>query len=227
MDYSMYDTLLQFPLFRGISEQDFNNILQKVKLEFCRYDEGTNIISAGDECNSFIFLLSGKVLSSRYSEEGSFTYEEVLDAPYLLEPYSLFGISTKYTRSYSTLSNISILKIDKQYVYSEFHKYNICRMNLLNMLSSRAQSLDKFIWSRKELSLPDRMTRFVLGLSETPTGEKHLQIKMNDFATLLDTTRINISKELNRLEAEGKLELRRKAIIIPALEKLYIYNLSR
>lgn len=95
-------------------------------------------------------------------------------------------------------------------------------MNHLNMLSSRAQYLDKFIWNRKEFSLPERMTRFVQGLSEIPTGEKHLQIKMNDFATLLDTTRINISRELNGLNKEGKVELRRKAIIIPALEKLYI-----
>src|SRR5574344_575789 len=222
MDYSMYDTLLQLPLFRGIAEQDFNNILQKVKLEFRRYEEGTSIVSAGDECDSFVFLISGKLLSSKYSEEGHFTFEEVIDAPYLLEPYSMFGISTKYARSYSSFSNISILRINKQYVYSEFHKYNICRMNHLNMLSSRAQYLDKFIWNRKEFSLPERMTRFVQGLSEIPTGEKHLQIKMNDFATLLDTTRINISRELNGLNKEGKVELRRKAIIIPALEKLYI-----
>lgn len=222
MDYSMYDTLLQLPLFRGIAEQDFNNVLQKVKLEFRRYDEGTSIVSAGDECDSFVFLISGKLLSSKYSEEGNFTFEEVIDAPYLLEPYSMFGISAKYTRSYSSLSNTSILRINKQYIYSEFHKYNICRMNLLNMLSSRVQNLDKFIWSRREFTLPERMTRFIQGLSEVPSGEKRLQIKMNDFAILVDTTRINVSRELNRLNAEGKVELRRKAIIIPALEKLNI-----
>lgn len=95
-------------------------------------------------------------------------------------------------------------------------------MNLLNMLSSRAQNLDKFIWSRREFTLPERMTRFIQGLSEVPSGEKRLQIKMNDFAILVDTTRINVSRELNRLNAEGKVELRRKAIIIPALEKLNI-----
>ncbi len=99
-------------------------------------------------------------------------------------------------------------------------------MNILNMLSSRVQNLDKFIWSRRELSLQERMTRFIQGLSEIPTGEKHLQIKMNDFASLLDTTRINISRELNVLNEAGKIDLKRKAIIIPAVEDLYINRLS-
>ena len=43
---------------------------------------------------------------------------------------------------------------------------------------------------------------------------------MNDLATLMDATRLNVSKELNNMEADGKISLRRKEILIPALEDL-------
>ena len=48
-----------------------------------------------------------------------------------------------------------------------------------------------------------------------------LRIKMEDLATLLDDRRINVSRMLNELQAEGLVTLRRKEIEIPALEKLY------
>ena len=43
---------------------------------------------------------------------------------------------------------------------------------------------------------------------------------MNDLAVLMDATRLNISRELNALEADGLISLRRKEILVPALEKL-------
>ena len=43
---------------------------------------------------------------------------------------------------------------------------------------------------------------------------------MNDLAALMDATRLNVSRELNALESEGLISLRRKEIFIPSLEKL-------
>jgi predicted transcriptional regulator len=43
---------------------------------------------------------------------------------------------------------------------------------------------------------------------------------MNDLAVLMDATRLNVSRELNALESEGLISLRRKEILVPALENL-------
>lgn len=43
---------------------------------------------------------------------------------------------------------------------------------------------------------------------------------MEDLATLIDDTRINVSKVLNKFQEEGLIQLKRKEIHIPALEKL-------
>jgi len=216
----MYDTLLSLPLFQGMSQVDFNSLLQKVRLDFVRYEEGSTIISAGERCKSFAFLINGSVESSRSGMDGNLIFMEQVDAPCLIEPYSMFGRAGSYQRTYTALTPCSFLMVDKQYIYTELGKYNICRMNLLNILSGRVQQLDSHMWTMKGMDLRGRITRFIKGLSDIQTGSKKLCVKMNDLATLMDATRLNVSRELNALEAEGLISLRRKEIFIPALEKL-------
>ncbi|MBQ0094245.1 MAG: Crp/Fnr family transcriptional regulator [Bacteroidetes bacterium] len=220
MDNPMYDTLLCLPVFQGMTAADFNSLLQKIRLDFVRYAPGQVIITEGDRCSSFAFLINGTVLSSRGGQDDRFIFQELVCAPHLIEPYSMFGRSNSYQRTYTAQEQCSLLFVDKQYVYTEIGKYNICRMNMLNMLSGRVQQLDSFIWSRSEMTLRQRIVRFISGLSDVSSGEKHLQIKMNDLAALMDATRINVSRELNAMADSGLINLRRGGIFIPALEKL-------
>jgi len=216
----MYDTLLSLPLFQGMSQADFNSLLQKIRLDFVRYEEGGTIISAGERCKSFAFLINGTVESSRTGMDGNLTYMEQIEAPCLIEPYSMFGRVGCYQRSYTAVSQCSFLMVDKQYIYTELGKYNICRMNLLNILSGRVQQLDSHVWTLEGSDLRGRIIRFIRSLSDIQTGSKKLCIKMNDLAALMDATRLNVSRELNSLEAQGLISLRRKEILIPALENL-------
>jgi CRP-like cAMP-binding protein len=131
----------------------------------------------------------------------------------------MFGATGSYNREYRALEECSLLNVDKQYLYSELGKYNICRMNLLNILSSRTQQSDRHIWSIDEITLRDRIIRLIQGFSDIQYGMKRLIITMENLAVLMDTTRLNVSRELNLMEKEGLIVLRRKEIIINALEK--------
>lgn len=221
MELPMYDTLLSLPLFQGMNQVDFNSLLQKIRLDFIRYAQGDVVISAGDRCGSLAFLISGSVESSRSGINGNFTFSELIEAPCLIEPYSMFGRAGSYLRTYTAASPCSFLMVDKQYIYTELGKYNICRMNLLNILSGRVQQLDSHLWELDGMTLRQRIIRFVRSLSDIQSGQKRLAIKMNDLALLMDATRLNVSRELNTLEAEGLISLRRKEILIPALEKMF------
>ena len=220
MELPMYDILLSLPLFQGMSQTDFNSLLQKIRLDFVRYEAGSTIISAGQRCNSFAFLINGKVESSRDGMNGNLSFMELIDAPCLIEPYSMFGRAGSYQRSYTAIGICSLLMVDKQYIYTELGKYNICRMNLLNILSGRVQQLDSHLWNMDGITLRERIIRFIKGLSDFQSGQKRLSIKMNDLAVLMDATRLNVSKELNAMEADGIISLRRKEILVPALEKM-------
>ena len=216
----MYDILLSLPLFQGMTTADFNSLLLKIRLDFVKYAPQETIINEGDRCQSLAFLLNGTILSSREGAGGRYMFSENIEAPQLIEPYSMFGRAGTYLRTYTARTECSLLMVSKQYIYTEFGKYNICRMNLLNILSGKVQQFDNYIWELDGMTLRERITRFISGLSDYRTGEKHLQIKMNDLAVLMDATRLNVSKELNAMESEGLISLRRKEILVPALEKL-------
>ena len=64
------------------------------------------------------------------------------------------------------------------------------------------------------------MVRFILTHCEKIQGKKILKVKMDDLARQLDHTRLNTSRVLNQMQDEGLIELHRKEIVIPDLEKV-------
>ena len=116
MEHSMYDNLLQLPLFQGLCKDDFTTIIEKVKFHFLNYKENDIIRNQGDTCNQLVFLLSGEITQKVANEEEGYTLSETLHAPHIIEPYSLFGMDTRYTATYLAKTDATLLTIDKAYV---------------------------------------------------------------------------------------------------------------
>lgn len=209
----MYNTLLQLPLFQGMSHTELSEVIEKVKLHFLRIGAKKKIFSQGESCNKLVFLLSGELTSETQAPCGTFSLVETFDKPQMIEPYSLFGKRPSYKATYTAKSDVSLLTIDKQYIYGVLDKYEVFRMNLLNLLSNKAEQLHEHIWSIRPQSLEGRLAHFVRSLCTTPHGPKALRIKMDDLATLLDDTRLNISRVLNKWQQSGIIEMHRKEFV--------------
>ena len=197
MEITMYDTLLQLPLFQGLCKNDFTSILGKVKLHFRKYNADEIIVEQGEPCTELIFLLNGEISSQIVDEQKSYSLHET------------FGST-----------DLNLVSIDKAFVLSELNNYEIFRLNYLNILSNRAQIAYNKLWNSYIGSPKEKIINFILSRSMRPEGEKRLKIKMEDLAGLIDETRINVSKELNDMQEKGLVELSRKEIFIPAMEKL-------
>lgn len=89
---TMFDTLLQLPLLQGLAPEDFTSILEKVKLHFVKLKAGETIARANTPCSELIFLLNGEVSVTTASADGIYSLTEFAQAPYLIEPQSLFGM---------------------------------------------------------------------------------------------------------------------------------------
>ena len=220
----MYDNLLLLPLFQGLSKNDFTTILEKVRFHFLTYQEGETFIRQGEACQQLCFLLNGKAVAQTTVEKPEYTLSETLDAPTLIEPQSLFGMQPYYTATYQAQTQVKVLTIDKNYIFTELDKYDIFRLNLLNILSSRAQTANQKLWNAYVGTLNEKVIRFITLRSQQPSGgEKMLKITMEDWANLIDETRINLSKLLNELQDKGLLQLKRREFYIPDFEKLTNY----
>ena len=216
----MYDNLLQLPLFQGMCKDDFTTILERVKFHFITYKPKETIIAQGASCNQLFFLLNGSILSHTADKKHCYSLSEVFKAPCIIEPYSLFGMDTSYKATYQAYEEAKLLSIDKSFIYNELNNYEIFRLNYLNILSNRCQTANLKLWNGHIGSLEEKFASFLLNRCQRADGEKYLQITMEDLGNLINETRINVSRMLNDLQQKDLVQLKRKEIYIPALEKL-------
>lgn len=220
MDFTMYDTLLELPLFQGLGKNDITEILTKVKFNFKKHNPGEYIIRQDEECKKVVFLLNGKLMAETNSRNKSYTFCELISTPGVIELYSLFGIHPRYHSSYIAEEDTNTLSIDKQYLLNELSKYATFKFNFANIICTRAQFLYQRIWSDGSGDLQTRFVQFIMMHSLRPAGYKLIKTKMEDLAFLLNDRRINLSRVLNEMQDNNLISLRRKEIEIPALEKL-------
>ena len=223
MKETMYDKLLQLPLFQGLCEDDITNILEKVKLHFNKHNKKHIIIEQGKPCDKLYFVLEGDVKAKYTDKQYGFSLEESFEGPYIIEPYSMFGMYPYLSATYTTEGVSSTMTIDKSYILTQLNKYEIFNLNFLNILSNRAQTIYYKLWNTHQGNTEEKIINFIVLRCSNPTGPKNISIKMEVLAGLINDTRINVSRALNKFQKMGMMKLSRKVIIIPELETLTHY----
>lgn len=220
METTMYDNLLLLPLFQGLSKHDFTAIIEKVKLNFMTFQPGEAILQQGHKCHQLVFVLNGEITAQTMDEKNNYTLFETLEAPHTIELHSLFGMYPNYTATYEAKTVAKILTIDKGYIFSTLSKYEIFRLNFLNILSNQNQVANQKLWNTHIGTLEEKIVNFLLLRCQKAEGEKTLLITMEDLSTLINETRIRVSRLLNDWQNKNLIQLKRKEIYIPALEYL-------
>lgn len=211
---TMFDTLLQLPLFQGLTQEDFTSIIEKVKLHFTKYKADEIILEAGQPCDQLFFLLKGEIAATTTPPHHIYTLTEYFQAPYLVEPQSMFGMNTTHATTYTAHTEVHTVNVSKAAVLNELFKYEIFRLNYLNIISNRVQVSNNRLWDKPVDDLENRIHAFILTHVERQEGEKILKIKMEDLARYVHDTRLNVSKALNKMQDSGIVKLQRGGIIV-------------
>ena len=140
-----------------------------------------------------------------------------MEAPYLIEPQSLFGLHTSYTSAYLASEEVHTICINKSDVWGELFKYDIFRLNFLNIISHRAKQQERRLWNPPVGDAPRRILHFIGLHAERTSTRKVVKIKMETLAGLLNESRLVISKALGELRQEGVVETHRGEIILPGV----------
>lgn len=220
-EISMMERLQLLPLFQGMADSDMAWVVEKLRFDFSKVSEGEYIVRQDDLCDSLIFLLSGEVSMETQNLENTYRFIENIMVPSVLQPEVMFGPQTRYTHSFKATADTNLLKVSKQEFWGFLIENEVFRLNFINMLSAKAQNAQQALWKPAGGTLEQRLIRFLLQLCMKPTGKKTLKIKMEDLAWELNETRLNVSKTLNKLKEQELVQLKRSAIEIPQMEKLY------
>jgi len=217
---NMYGKLLQQDLFQGMSRNDLAEIVAHTKFGFQKYDDGERIVAEGEPCRRLMMLTDGCIEAHTATADKGFLFVETLHSPCTLQPERLYGLSQRYATTFLARGRCNLITLDKEEVLRLVDSFLVFQLNILNILSTKSQKAVRAYWAQLPTSLRQRIKRFFECHCSYPAGEKTVYIKMTRLAEELNDNRLNISKELHRMQDDGLITLARGRILIPALEKL-------
>lgn len=216
----LYDKMLELPLFQGMSRDDLTLVVGHTKIGFLKLPAGRLLLKDGDVCDQLYCLMDGTLTAESTADDHSYTFEEIISAPNLIQPERLFGLTQRFTRTYTAQTKCCLIALDKAETMKLIDRFMIFRLNLMNRIATNLQRTSHQPWRRQPADLRGKVIRFFESHCFKPAGEKHIKIKMTQLAHELNDSRLSISIVLNALQAEGLLTLHRGRIDIPALELL-------
>ena len=220
MESFSLDLLTDLPLFQGIGKNELAQFSSSIPHSIAEYKEGEMLASQDSPCRQLILTIRGTVRMHTLSDNNRFTVYERLQSPVALQPEALYGISPHYTHTFVAQTALQALVIPKDGVTRLFSRFEVFRLNIINLLSTYVYRQGRWLWHNMDGDTEKRIVDFIHTHSTYPAGEKILDISMEDFGLQINEPRMNISQALNRLQKKNLILLKRKRIIIPALEKL-------
>lgn len=214
----LYNTLLQLPLFQGLSEAELSDIVDKTRFGFHKATKGDILAEEGKTCDRLCFMLNGSLKITSHAHDHSYTITEEMPSPTVIQPERMFGLSPRYTKTFSATCTCNFLTLDKSEVMALTENFMIFRFNLMNIISAVAQKRSSILWRSTPHDVRDRIARFIELRCAYPAGEKHIKIRMEDLAREISDSRLNVSRALNAMQKEGVITLSRGMIHIPHAE---------
>jgi CRP-like cAMP-binding protein len=216
----IYEKLLQFSFFQGMSRDDLELVAGHTRFGFTKVPQGKTVVKEGAACTHIYLLINGRIRIVSSSDDHSYTVEEEMQAPFVLQPDAIYGYSQRYTQTYVALTDANFITIDKDEVGRLSEDFLVFRINLLNIFATQAQKMARQPWRQCPKTLRERIIRFFVQHCAYPAGAKNFHILMNQLADELNDSRLNISRELNAMQYDGLLILHRGRIEIPSLEHM-------
>ena len=207
----LYLRVTALPLLQGISAEDILHMQERGALRIVSMEpEEGDIIQNGQHCRTLTMLMEGTLACTTEGED--WTLVEEIHAPAIIEEESLWSLSQTYNHTYCPTSEGHLLVIDRRHVMQTMLQNDIFRINLLTRMSTRLERN----YHSGQLPPPDsiaqKIVHFVQDISCTTTWPKRLRIKMTTLAGIMGETRLQVSKALRQMEADGQVTLAREQI---------------
>ena len=143
--FSMFETLMSLPLFKGASHEQILLFVEKTHLSFKNYNPGENIVSESEECSRLRCLLSGSMEVVYPLFAGNVLLHETVGAGRFLGVERLFGLDNTFNMTVSAVERCGIMEFSKSQNLTLLQSNQIFLMNCLNYISRHAQKCESLI----------------------------------------------------------------------------------
>ncbi len=203
---SMYQQLMQLPLFQGVSTDKITTLVEKLPFHFLKFRNGEQVLQTGEPCTHLKFIVSGRVRLTTPCTHLRVTFGQTLSSPHVLAAEYLFGRETVYPFTAVAEGPCGILQLLKSDYIKMVNTDKVFLFNILNYLSSGSQRSVSSVQSTRNGSVAERLAMIVDSLTVTGSTDITLNYKQKDLCSLLGTQRTTLVATLDKLQEKDILE---------------------
>ena len=134
-------SLINNPLFSGISAEVLSDNLKDVNYHTKVYRKGDILARQGDICNRLVILTKGSVRGEMIDDSGRLIKVEDITAPRAIAPLFLFGNENRYPVEVTANEATEVIEIPKTSVLMLFRKNERFLENYMNLSANYAHTL--------------------------------------------------------------------------------------
>lgn len=137
---TMYETIMNLPLFKGLSHEQVSSFLEKTHFKFSKYSDREKIVSAGERVEEVKCVISGQIrLCHIIGDKDLLRLTELRRNHEVIGADRLFGMDTTYGADICAVGNVSTMEFSKDQYQNLLNAGSIYLLNYLNSLSYGAQ----------------------------------------------------------------------------------------
>lgn len=204
---SMYDLLLQMPLFQGITTQQLTRILEITPTDFRRFKAGEVISRGGEVCIGAIFILSGKVELQTPTFANRLRIMQQFGAPHNMSLHHLFGADVLSHSTIVATEDAGLMVIHKPDFLNLLQENQILLINAMNILCTRAQKQHKALDFSGESDPVLRIASWLLAFTDHSSQDICIEGRVEDWCEMLKLDEPSFWRCIAALEGIKALEV--------------------
>jgi CRP/FNR family transcriptional regulator, dissimilatory nitrate respiration regulator len=220
MDYSR---LLQAPLFKGLTSDEIEKLMDAIPKKIRKYKSGTLLAQAGEQVSALMVVLNGKVTSEMVDYSGRVIKIEDIPAPGSLAPAFIFGSNHRFPVNVIAVEDTELMIIDKPDFIGLLGRNEKILINFLNMISDRSQFLSEKIKFLNFKTIKGKLAQLILQKAGDGKSSIVLEMTQNSLADFFGVARPSVARALGEMEEEGVLDVKAGRITILDRKRLAEY----
>ena len=217
----MIPTLVNNPLFRGITPEKLLADLEEISFHTRSYKKGEILARQGDVCNRLIILTKGSVRGEMIDYSGRLIKVEDITAPRAIAPLFLFGEQNRYPVEVTANEPTEVIELPKPSVLSLFRKNEQFLENYMNLSANYARTLSDKLFFMSFKTIRQKLASYLLRLYKQQQQE-HITLdrSQQELSDYFGVSRPSLAHELAHMQEDGLLIADRKHITILQKEEL-------
>lgn len=220
MDSLLIDRLRLNPLFKNISSEEMNTMMEDVPYKIKNFSKEYRIANKGDVCNRLIILLKGSVRGEMIDRSGKLIKIEDINAPRALAPIFLFGSDNHFPVEVTTNEDCEVIIFSRESVLNLFQLHRQFLENYLNISANYAVLLAEKVNFVSFKTIRQKITSYLLGLSTNNLDVVNIDRSLQQLSDFFGVSRPSLSREFGKMEKEGLIVKRNKQVSFPNTERL-------